>query len=142
MDGHSLGTKRQVPPDPSRILELSEQSVWALARLRRRFPPVHSGFRAIADWYGSEKWTVSKLVPDAHSLGALLAPSHAPKVDGSKPRIVPRPGTSKVLLDEKTPETTSFFRELAARPERFELPTFGSVDRRSIQLSYGRVEAD
>jgi hypothetical protein len=30
---------------------------------------------------------------------------------------------------------------LTTRQERFELPTFGSVDRRSIQLSYWRRAA-
>jgi hypothetical protein len=36
-------------------------------------------------------------------------------------------------------ETSCFAASFSARPERFELPTFGSVDRRSIQLSYGRL---
>ena len=40
--------------------------------------------------------------------------------------------------DQKPPITSPF----TTRPERFELPTFGSVDRRSIQLSYGRLAID
>ena len=37
-----------------------------------------------------------------------------------------------------TPEGVSF--SCLARPERFERPTLGFVDRCSIQLSYGRIK--
>jgi hypothetical protein len=33
----------------------------------------------------------------------------------------------------------ALFCRKMARPERFELPTYGFVDHRSIQLSYGRA---
>ncbi len=40
--------------------------------------------------------------------------------------------------NDQTENQESFQPVTAARPERFELPTLGSVDRCSIQLSYGR----
>jgi hypothetical protein len=67
--------------------------------------------------------------------GCKLRPKWYPTVVPTRPRGVCRPRPKKT----KAPQTQDFRR---ARPERFELPTFGSVDRRSIQLSYGREAAE
>ena len=51
------------------------------------------------------------------------------------------PGRQRRALAPATPgeSKSPAVRGFCTRPERFELPTFGSVDRRSIQLSYGRL---
>jgi hypothetical protein len=51
-------------------------------------------------------------------------------------------GTYAASSNPSRNQKTLLCRAFVTRPERFELPTFGSVDRRSIQLSYGRVAAD
>jgi hypothetical protein len=47
-----------------------------------------------------------------------------------------------MMADIKTSKHPANSGGFVTRPERFELPTFGSVDRRSIQLSYGRLAVD
>ena len=43
-------------------------------------------------------------------------------------------------MKKKRPHTWWGLFFFMARPERFELPTLGFVDRCSIQLSYGRIK--
>jgi hypothetical protein len=59
-------------------------------------------------------------------------PQHTPHRDIRHHQAMPPRPTKRL---QKTPPEQGFS---ATRQERFELPTFGSVDRRSIQLSYWR----
>jgi hypothetical protein len=80
-------------------------------------------------------------------VGSLRIGLHRIPMRGAEmPRQLPGTVARERRIDpgnnENRPETPWFLAFCRARPERFELPTFGSVDRRSIQLSYGRLTAD
>jgi hypothetical protein len=102
-------------------------------------------FRAVAEELGLEAgrdspfgWSSTALAPGTtalyrETLRALTEAlgdhrDHATALGDAWVRRHPR--------DDQHPRDSGAF---STRPERFELPTFGSVDRRSIQLSYGRL---
>ncbi len=76
----------------------------------------------------------------ASSPGALGEPLRRPTAACYHVRYHPgsKATLSAALRAQKTPPEQGFS---VTRQERFELPTFGSVDRRSIQLSYWRRAA-
>ena len=78
------------------------------------------------------------------TLRALLEAVVAESVRGEDPRreyeVEPRGGRSGRRRGARETPTSVDERLEIARPGRFELPTPGSVDRCSIQLSYGRLK--
>jgi hypothetical protein len=75
--------------------------------------------------------------PGHGTLGLILTPAPSRRLLATICRAPPGP----TIRERDAPETTSLLEFPIARPEEFESPTFGSVDRRSIQLSYGREVA-
>jgi hypothetical protein len=101
------------------------------ARLRERSPLAISYAKHL---FGQRIAEAPQTVAEAPRLPGHDSPRRRPH-----PSYVPCFGRNlgrKLLPRSGIPRwNVGISRSFGARPERFELPTFGSVDRRSIQLS-------